>query len=112
MNKVTTLTAALLCCAAMQAQGLKDALGDKFMIGAALNTRISNGWDKQADSVVTLHFNQAVAENCMKMEELQPKEGLWNWAPADRFIAFCQKRGITATGHVLCWHSQSPKWMY
>lgn len=99
------------CCMAAY-DGLKDALGDKFLIGVAINTQISNGWDATADSVISLHFNQAVAENCMKMEELQPKPDLWNWKPADRFIDFCRKRGITPTGHVLCWHSQSPQWMY
>ena len=44
---------------------LKGVLGDKFLVGVALNTRQSSGVDTAAVNIVKRHFNSCVAENCM-----------------------------------------------
>ncbi|WP_373826580.1 endo-1,4-beta-xylanase [Bacteroides heparinolyticus] len=89
---------------------LKDALGDKFLIGTALNTRQSSGQDTDAVKVVKKHFNAIVAENCMKSEVLQPEEGRYDFRQADEFVKFGEDNGMTVTGHCLIWHSQCPRW--
>ncbi|AVM52700.1 endo-1,4-beta-xylanase [Bacteroides zoogleoformans] len=89
---------------------LKDALGDKFLIGTALNTRQSSGQDTNAVKVVKKHFNTIVAENCMKSEVLQPEEGRYDFRQADEFVKFGEDNGMTVTGHCLIWHSQCPRW--
>lgn len=89
---------------------LKDALGDKFLIGTALNTRQSSGQDTDAVKVVKKHFNVIVAENCMKSEVLQPEEGRYDFRQADEFVKFGEDNGMTVTGHCLIWHSQCPRW--
>lgn len=89
---------------------LKDALGDKFLIGTALNTRQSSGQDTNAVKVVKKHFNAIVAENCMKSEVLQPEEGRYDFRQADEFVKFGEDNGMTVTGHCLIWHSQCPRW--
>lgn len=92
--------------------GLKDAVGDKFLIGTALNVFQSSGQDTNAVKVVKKHFNAIVAENCMKMEEVHPKEDVYTFEQADQFIKFGEENGLTMTGHCLIWHSQCPKWFF
>lgn len=92
--------------------GLKDAVGDKFLIGTALNVFQSSGQDTNAVKVVKKHFNAIVAENCMKMEEVHPEEDVYTFEQADQFIKFGEENGLTMTGHCLIWHSQCPKWFF
>lgn len=47
---------------------VKDHFKDQFLIGAAIPVPHVNGMDPKADSIVSLHFNSIVAENCMKCE--------------------------------------------
>lgn len=89
---------------------VKDLYKDKFLIGAAIPMTQVNGRDSKADSIVSLHFNSIVAENCMKQEEIQPKEGKFIWRNADRFVEYGEKRGMSIIGHALIWHSQLAKW--
>jgi endo-1,4-beta-xylanase len=92
--------------------GLKDALGDSFLIGAALNINQFSGGDTLATEVVKKHFNAIVAENCMKSMYLQPEAGRFFFDDADRFVAFGEQNSLTVTGHCLIWHSQAPAWFF
>lgn len=112
MNYKTLLIALPLLALTAQAQGLKDAVGRYFLIGAALNVHQSADTEPLATAVVTKHFNAIVAENCMKSGELQPKEGKFYWTDADQFVRYGQKYHLTMTGHCLVWHSQAPRWFF
>ena len=89
---------------------LKDAVGDQFLIGTAVNVSQVAGKDTNATNIVKHHFNAIVAENCMKMEELHPSEDVYDFKAADDFVKFGEENGLTMTGHVLIWHSQCPEW--
>ena len=91
-------------------KSLKEVVGDKFLMGVALNVRQSSGADTSAVKIVKQHFNSIVAENCMKCEEIQPKEGEFHFEDADRFVQFGIDNGMTVIGHCLIWHSQLPDW--
>ena len=52
------------------------------------------------------------AENDMKPEPTEPREGEFNWTSADRIANFARQNGIKLRGHCLMWHSQIGKWMY
>ncbi|WP_026474741.1 endo-1,4-beta-xylanase [Alkaliflexus imshenetskii] len=108
------LAGALFACSAPQQKEvtLKDALKNYFYIGAAINTIQVDGEDPQAIAVVEKHFNSVVAENCMKMESVQPEEGVFDFADADAFVAFGEKNNMKIIGHTLVWHSQAPKWLF
>lgn len=95
---------------AQQTQTLKDALKDKFLIGAAINTRQVSGKDKKGTRIVREQFNSVVAENCMKCEEIHPAENRYNFADADAFVDFGEKNNMAVIGHTLIWHSQLPRW--
>ena len=94
------------------AQGLKDALGESFLVGAALSVEQTTGHDSLVTATITQHFNCIVAENCMKPEAMQPQEGQFKWRKADRFVKFGEDRDMTVIGHVLVWHAQTPDWFF
>ena len=92
------------------AQGLKDAYKDYFMIGVAVNQR--NVTNASQSALVKQEFNSMTAENDMKPEPTEPREGEFNWTSADRIANFARQNGIKLRGHCLMWHSQIGKWMY
>lgn len=102
----------LALCGITEAQGLKEALGKYFLVGAAINVNQSDGRDSMATATIAKHFNSIVAENCMKPESMQPQEGKFKWRKAERFVKYGEDHGLTVTGHVLVWHSQTPEWFF
>ena len=95
---------------AQETKTLKEALKGKFLIGTAVNTRQASGRDKAGVRVIQKQFNAIVAENCMKSQEIHPKENRYNFAQADEFVAFGEKNNMAITGHTLIWHSQLSPW--
>ena len=95
---------------AQETKTLKEALKDKFLIGTAVNTQQASGRDKAGVRVIQEQFNAIVAENCMKSQEMHPKENRYNFTQADEFVAFGEKNHLAITGHTLIWHSQLSPW--
>ena len=93
-----------------KSQTIKDAVGDRFLIGAALNQRQVVMADNEDAEIVRKHFNCVVAENCMKSEVIHPEENRYNFAAADSLVAFAENNNMKVTGHCLIWHSQLAKW--
>uniref|UniRef100_S0DDW7 Glycoside hydrolase family 10 protein n=1 Tax=termite gut metagenome TaxID=433724 RepID=S0DDW7_9ZZZZ len=91
---------------------LKEALKDKFLIGAALNLDHIWGRDPRAAEIIERHFDAVVAENCMKSMNIQPREGEFFFDDADRFVEYGERNGMYITGHTLVWHSQTPDWFF
>ena len=89
---------------------LKDAVGDKFLMGVALNVNQSSGVDTSSIKLVKQHFNSIVAENCMKCEVIHPEEDRYDFTLADQFVSFGEKNGMAGVGHCLLWHSQLAPW--
>lgn len=116
MNKLWVLALSLgmtlTSCYAEKQTTLKDAFKDKFLIGTALNTRQVVSRNKELQSLIKDQFSAVVAENCMKAEEVQPKEGQFDFRNGDRLCDLAEKNGQVVTGHCLIWHSQAPKWFF
>ena len=89
---------------------LKDTVGDKFLMGVALNVNQSSGVDTSSIKLVKQHFNSIVAENCMKCEVIHPEEDRYDFTLADQFVSFGEKNGMAVIGHCLIWHSQLAPW--
>jgi endo-1,4-beta-xylanase len=47
----------------------------------------------------------------MKWEVIEPKPGHFDFADADRVVAFAAKHHMRVRGHVLIWHQQNPSWL-
>jgi endo-1,4-beta-xylanase len=43
----------------------------------------------------------------MKFGQMQPTRGDYNWAAADRMLAFAEANGMTLRGHCLVWHKEA-----
>jgi endo-1,4-beta-xylanase len=93
-------------------RSLKDAFANKFLIGVALNTQQINGNDSIAIPLTLKHFNSIVAENCMKAENTQPKQGVFTFDDGDKFVNFGIENNLNVIGHCLIWHSQAPRWFF
>ena len=89
---------------------LTNILGDKFLVGVAINSEQAAGRDTSAVDVVRRHFNSIVAENCMKSEVIHPEEDRYDFSLADEFVKFGEDNGMFIIGHCLVWHSQLSPW--
>jgi len=63
-------------------------------------------------SLILGQFNSLTPENAMKMGPIHPEENRYNWKDADSIVAFAQVHGLKVRGHNLCWHEQTPKWLF
>ena len=114
MKQIATLALAAMLTLGSTAtwaqNGLKDAYKDYFMIGVAVNQRNVSNAEQMA--LINREFNSITAENDMKPEPTEPREGQYNWEGADRIANFCRQNNIKLRGHCLMWHSQIGQWMY
>jgi endo-1,4-beta-xylanase len=91
---------------------LKNAFKGKFLIGAVLGTEALRGNAADKVALATTHFSAITAANAMKPDALQPLEGQFTFATADRLVEIAQQSGATPIGHTLVWHNQTPKWFF
>lgn len=91
---------------------MREAFADKFLIGAAISVDNANSNDPKVQNLIKNQFSALVAENCMKVEEVQPTLGVFDFEEGDKLCALAKKNGQEITGHCLVWHSQTPQWMY
>jgi len=90
-------------------RGLKDYYKKYFPIGVSVMP--ANLKDDEAQLILE-QFNSLTPENSMKMAPIHPSENRYNWADADSIVAFAQHHGLKIRGHNLCWHNQTPPWMF
>src|SRR5688572_18581975 len=58
-------------------------------------------------------FDLLTAEYEMKLGQLQPSEGGFNWAPADQIVSFAEANAMRVRGHSFVWHKPGngvPPW--
>jgi hypothetical protein len=81
---------------------LKDAVKDAFLLDVALDyPRRPEGPVPKEVAIATRHFNAFTPENSMKPMALQPREGQFHFAPADRLVELAEEHGATPIGHGL-----------
>lgn len=90
-------------------KGLKDYYKDYFPIGVAVSVRNITGPDS---ALILAQFNSLTPENAMKMGPIHPEEGRYDWKDADAIVNFATSHGLRIRGHNLCWHEQTPAWLF
>ena len=90
-------------------KGLKDYYQSYFPLGAAIRPQSVSGPEGE---LILKHFESVTAENAMKMGPIHPKEGEFFWADADAIVNFAQTNKLKIRGHTLCWHNQTPNWLF
>jgi endo-1,4-beta-xylanase len=99
----------------LAAQGpatLKDAYKGAFYIGVAINSAQITGADAAGDAVIAQQFDSISPENAMKWEVIHPRPDAYNFTLADKYVEFGQKHHMFIVGHNLCWHAQTPEWVF
>ncbi len=96
--------------AQMAGATLRQAAGNRLLIGAAIGTRSLAR--PELSSLIAEQFGCLTAENEMKPFSLQRGQGSFSFERADRIVAFAKAHDMQVIGHTLCWHGQSPRWMF
>ncbi|HEY4208972.1 MAG TPA: endo-1,4-beta-xylanase, partial [Puia sp.] len=115
MNRLFAITIAIMVLAdnrssaQPQPKGLKDYYKDYFPIGVAVSPRSLSGPDS---TLILQQFNSLTPENAMKMGPIHPEPNRYNWKDADSIVNFAQAHGLKVRGHNLCWHEQTPGWLF
>ncbi len=89
---------------------IKEAFQNSFLVGMAGD--VPARYSDQELALAAEHFNAVTPENCMKPERIHPQEGSWNFAPADALVDWATQNKMTAHGHTLVWHQQTPDWFF
>jgi len=90
-------------------KGLKDYYRNYFPVGVAVAPRHLAGEDAK---LIIQQFNSLTPENAMKMGPIHPREDRYFWRDADSIVNFAQHHGLKVRGHNLCWHEQTPAWLF
>jgi endo-1,4-beta-xylanase len=120
----TTLRSIGLCCLASsflclaadpiaaKPRALKDVFKPHFLVGAALNEEQFCERDARGVAIIKTHFNSITPENVLKWESVHPEPTTYDFAPADKYVAFGESNGMFIVGHTLVWHNQTPSWVF
>lgn len=90
-------------------KGLKDYYAKYFPIGVAVGPQSLKGNDS---AIIVQEFSSVTPENAMKMGPIHPEEDRYYWKDADAIVDFAQRNNIKVRGHNLCWHQQTPRWLF
>lgn len=90
-------------------KGLKDYYKDYFPIGVAVAPNSLTG---PTSTFILKQFGSLTAENVMKPAPVHPEESRYFWNDADNIVSFAGTNGLLMRGHTLCWHQQTPAWMF
>jgi endo-1,4-beta-xylanase len=79
-------------------------------IGTAVNTDVLASNAAYA-AITADQFSTVTPENVMKWQLVEPTQGTYDWAAADRLVNFARAHGQLVRGHTLVWHNQLPSWL-
>ena len=105
----------LTACFALNIQAqttLKGVYKDYFLIGAAINRAQIYEEDGRGAKIVKTQFDTISPENILKWGLVHPQADKYDFAAADRYVAFGEKYGMFIIGHTLVWHQQTPDWVF
>jgi len=106
----------LLCVSAVaqtSAQAtLKETFRGAFHVGVAINADQITGKDARGDAIILQQFDSISPENVMKWEVIHPRPDAYDFILSDKYVEFGLKNHMFIVGHNLCWHSQTPAWVF
>jgi endo-1,4-beta-xylanase len=80
------------------------------LIGSAVDTTVLATSPGYSD-VLANQFSSVTPENVMKWQLVEPVRGVFDYAAADRLVAFAGAHNQLVRGHTLVWHNQLPHWI-
>jgi endo-1,4-beta-xylanase len=112
IGRVLAAAAMVTAAAPAGTPALKSLAPPGLRIGAALSRQQTDGGDARTLAIVEQQFNSITPENVLKWEAVHPDPDRYDFAAADRFVAFGQAHGMFVVGHTLVWHHQTPGWVF
>ena len=93
---------------------LRAKFAKQFITGVALGGTLPTDYSPAELKLITTQFEALTPENCMKMTELQPREGRFNFKQADALVDFATVHGQKVVGHCLVWakDERTPAWIF
>jgi endo-1,4-beta-xylanase len=111
-SRTTSTSPAAPAPPAASGQGLKDTFRSAFLVGAAIAPKQFEEQDVANAALVKREFNTISPENVLKWVVVHPQPDRYDFAPADKYVAFGERNGMFVVGHTLVWHSQVPGWVF
>ena len=87
-----------------------NKLANPFFVGMAVKANQLDSGSKY-DAILKNEFSSISAEYEMKMNPISVSSGVYNWAAADKIVAYGNANGINVHGHALVWHVAVPAWL-
>jgi endo-1,4-beta-xylanase len=91
-------------------RSLRQAANGRFLIGTAVSARHLD--NPALAALVAQQYDCLTAENEFKPMSLHPRPGEFRFTAADRIVDFARQHRMKVIGHTLCWHSQSPAFLF
>ena len=79
-------------------------------LGSAVRLSTLQSNEPYRDTFVR-EFDSMTPENELKMVNLQPRRGGYDFAAADELVRFARRNGKSVRGHTLIWGQQLPLWL-
>jgi endo-1,4-beta-xylanase len=79
-------------------------------IGTAVDTPIFLS-SARHNAIVAGEFSTITPANSMKMNLIQPVQGMFDFTDTDGLVAWAQANNLEFRGHPLIWHTQAPGWL-
>jgi len=98
--------------ASAEGPSLAARLASRFQVGTCVGGVLPGSLDPAERSLLTRHFNVLTPENCMKPGPIHPTLEGFDFTAGDALVRFAAEHRMAVVGHCLCWHQQSPAWMF
>ncbi len=89
---------------------LREAADGRFLVGTAVSSRQLD--NPKLAAMIAEQFDCLTAENEFKPMSLHPRAGEFRFTAADKIVGFAREHRMKVVGHTLCWHSQSPAFLF
>ena len=63
------------------------------------------------NAIVAGEFSMVTPANSMKMNLIQPTQGVFDFTDTDALVSWAKTNGLEFRGHPLVWHTQAPAWL-
>lgn len=115
MKRIALAWTVALASTLFPAAGLADltlrAAAERRGVQVGAATMSGSLADPRHAATLAGEFNLVTPENEMKWTFIRPKRESWNFAGADRVVAFAEKHGMAVHGHNLLWYAHNPSWL-
>ena len=91
-------------------RSLRQAAKGRFLVGTAVSSRHLD--NPKLAALIAEQFDSLTAENEFKPMSVHPRPGEFRFTAADKIVDFAREHRMKVVGHTLCWHSQSPAFLF